>query len=272
MKTAYKLALITGGSSGIGYALAKDLVKEGTNVCLLARDEEKLSTARESLSEFKIHRNQTIDTLSVDVADYQALSNCLDQWKATAGIPDLVVNSAGVVYPGYFQDLDIDTFHWQMDINYFGTLHILKHLIPHMIQRGCGTVVNISSQAGFLGVFGYSAYGASKYAVRGLSDVLRAEMKPLGIQVAIVFPPDTQTPQLDFEKNLKPFETKALAGNIKPLSAEQVANEIMRGIRKGRYVIIPGFDGKFIYRLSNFLGNLTYPVMDLQIRKAQKSK
>ena len=141
-----------------------------------------------------------------------------------------------------------------------------------MIERGSGAVVNISSQAGFVGVFGYSAYGASKYAVRGLSDVLRAEMKPLGIHVSVVFPPDTQTPQLDFEAPLKPPETKAIAGSAKVLSADHVAQSILKGVRKGRYIIIPGLEGKLFYRLIGLLGNLTYPIMDLLVRSSQKKK
>lgn len=268
----YQLAVITGGSSGIGYALAKQLLLEGTDVCLLARNPDKLQDSKQTLSDLKVHKDQKIQTISADVTDYESLTQTLQEWLVDSGIPDLVVNSAGFVYPGYFQDLDIDKFKLQMDINYFGTLHVLKCLIPRMIECRSGTVVNISSQAGFIGVFGYSAYGASKYAVRGLSDVLRAELKPHGIQVAIVFPPDTQTPQLEFEKNLKPAETKALSGNITPLSADQVASEIIRSVRKGRYVIIPGFDGKVLYRLNNLLGNLVYPIMDIMIRKAQKSR
>lgn len=268
----YQLALITGGSSGIGLALAKKLVSEGTSVCLLARDQAKLDQAVNDLTPLAQNSNQTIETLSCDITNYEALSTKLEKWISKSGLPDLVVNSAGVVYPGYFQELDVDIFHWMMDVNYFGTLHVLKELIPPMIERGSGTVVNISSQAGFVGVFGYSAYGASKFAVRGLSDVLRAEMKPLGIQVSIVFPPDTQTPQLEFEESLKPIETKAIAGNGKVLSAQEVAVSILKDVKKGNYIIIPGREGKFFYRLICLLGNLTYPIMDYLVRKAQKNK
>jgi 3-dehydrosphinganine reductase len=141
-----------------------------------------------------------------------------------------------------------------------------------MITQGKGSLVNISSQAGFIGVFGYSGYGASKYAVRGLSDVLRAELKPLGIQVSIVFPPDTQTPQLDFEAPLKPPETKAIAGSAHVLSAELVANAILRDARRGKYVIIPGLEGNLIYRLANALGNFAYPVMDFLVWQAQRKE
>jgi 3-dehydrosphinganine reductase len=268
----FQVALITGGSSGIGLALAKELAQAGTNLCLLARDETKLQQAKELVSESKVNGEQQITTLSCDITNYESLQSTLDTFIETQGLPDLVINSAGVTYPGYFQELDVDIFHWLMDINYYGTLHVLKIIVPKMIERGSGTLVNISSQAGFVGVFGYSGYGASKYAVRGLSDVLRAELKPLGIRVSVIFPPDTQTPQLEFEEPLKPFETKEIAGSSKALSAEIVAQDILKNVRKGKYVIIPGFEGKIFYRLINLLGNLTYPVMDMMVRSAQKKK
>ncbi len=272
MERQYQLALITGGSSGIGLALARELAQQGTDLCLLARDQEKLDLAREEVSSLTIRDNQTITTLSCDITDFEALQSNLQKFIEEQGLPDLVINSAGVTYPGYFQDLDVEIFHWLMDINYYGTLHVLKVLVPMMIERGSGTLVNISSQAGFVGVFGYSGYGASKYAVRGLSDVLRAEMKPLGIQVSVVFPPDTETPQLEFEEPLKPVETKEIGGSSKALSAEAVAKFILKKVKKGKYVIIPGFEGNVFYRLINLLGNLTYPVMDMMVRSAQKKK
>jgi 3-dehydrosphinganine reductase len=268
----YSSALITGGSSGIGLALAEALARQGVDLCLLARDQTKLQAAQDELIKIKARNDQRIDTISCDIRDYNLLSNELEQLTKSFGIPDLVINSAGVTYPGYFQALDVETFHWLMDINYFGTVHVLKHLVPKMVKRGSGQIVNISSQAGFLGVFGYSAYGASKYAVRGLSDVLRAELKPMGIQVSIVFPPDTQTPQLDFETPLKPIETKEIASSAKVLTAEEVAAATLKGVNQGKYIIIPGFEGKIFFRLTNLLGNLTYPLMDFLVRKAQKNK
>ncbi len=265
-------ALITGGSSGIGLALGKALAREGAHVGLLARDQEKLTAACEVVAQESLHPNQSITTLSCDITNFETVQRTLSRWTTQYGLPDLVINSAGVAYPGYFESLDIETFHWLMDVNYFGTLHVIKALTDGFLERGSGTFVNIASQAAFIGVFGYSGYGASKYAVRGLSDVLRAELKPRGIQVALVFPPYTQASQLDFEDPLKPFETREIAGSAHILSPEEVAADILKGIRRGRYVIIPGLEGKLFYRLTHLLGNLTYPVMDWMVRQARKKK
>jgi len=272
MNNHFELALITGGSSGIGLALARSLAQQGVNLCLLARDEPKLDRAKNELQTLTTRKDQQIDTISCDIRDFDELNRQLETWTQKVGVPDLVINSAGVTYPGYFQDIEIETFHWLMDVNYFGTVHILKCLLPKMIDRGSGSVVNISSQAGFIGVFGYSGYSGSKYAVRGFTDVMRSEMKPHGIHFHIVYPPDTQTPQLEFEKPLKPEETKALSSSSGLLTADQVAKEILNGVKNDRYVILPGFEGKVFYRLVNLLGNLTYPIMDWMIRKAQREK
>lgn len=272
MVKRYQLAIITGGSSGIGLAIARQLVREGTSVCLLARHEEKLETAKAELSQYKIDENQTIDILQCDVTDYVCLKTKLTAYVDEHGQPDLVVNSAGVTYPGYFQKLDVEIFHWLMNINYYGTVHVLKILVPGMIERGSGTILNISSQAGFAGIFGYSGYSASKYAVRGFSDVIRSELKPLGIQVSVAFPPDTETPQLAFEEPLKPYETRFIAGATKVKSADDVAGDILRAMNRGKYIIIPGFDGKFFYHLINLLGNITYTIIDILVNIAQKKK
>ncbi len=106
--------------------------------------------------------------------------------------------------------------------------------------------------------------------MRGFSDALRSELKPLGVQVSVVFPPDTETPQLAFEEPLKPFETREVAGTLHPMSAEEVARETLRAARKGKYLIIPGFGGKFLYKLMGIMGNFTFTVIDWLIQKAKK--
>ena len=97
-----------------------------------------------------------------------------------------------------------------------------RAVVPSMIERRAGSFVGVSSAAGLLGVFGYTAYSPTKFAVRGFLESLRSELLPHGIHVGCSFPPDTDTPQLTDENRYKPKETRAIGGTIKPLSAEQV--------------------------------------------------
>ncbi len=270
MPFSNQIALITGGSSGIGYALGRLLAANGAHVWLLARDQNRLAEALAGIEENRRSPSQRCGTLSADVTDPDQAANAIDQLIQKIGVPDLVINSAGVAHPGRFYELDLNIFHWMMDVNYFGIVNILKAVVPSMINRGSGHIVNLSSSAGFIGVYGYSAYGASKYAVRGFSDVLRAELKPLGIKVSTVFPPDTETPQLAYEDQFKPAETKALSGNVSPMSAEDVARTILRGVERGKYVILPGSDNKLLFKLTGLLGKGIYPLMDFMIARAQK--
>ena len=122
-----------------------------------------------------------------------------------------------------------------MDVNYFGMVNVVRAVVPSMIERRRGSIVGVSSAAGLVGVFGYSAYTPTKFAVRGFLETLRAELAPYGIHVGCSFPPDTDTPQLADEEQYKPKETKAISGTIKPLSAERVAANILDGIEKERF-------------------------------------
>jgi 3-dehydrosphinganine reductase len=264
-----KNVLITGGSSGIGLAAACLLAQKGANVWLLARPGEKLADALKKVKSAAQDPDQSFGVVEADVANVRQVSQAISRVIQSIGLPDLVINSAGVAHPGYVQETDLKIFHWMMDVNYFGTVNVIKELLPGMIERKSGYIVNISSMAGFLGVFGYTAYGASKYAVRGFSDALRAEMKPHGIGVSVVFPPDTDTPQLSYEKQFKPAETKELTGSGGMMDPERVAKIILSGIERGKYLILPGIENKIIYRLSGILVNTVYPVMDWLIAQAQ---
>ncbi len=266
-----RLALITGGSSGIGLALAHRLLAEGARVALLARDPQRLDQARARL--LASFPQGEVSLWRADVANAPQVTTVLQTLLEQLGAPDLLVNSAGVARPGRFEDLPLDVFDQMIAVNYLGTVYVTKALVPAMIDRGSGYIVNISSVAGFLNIYGYTAYGASKFAVRGFSDALRMELKPRGIGVSLVFPPDTDTPQLAYENQFKPEVTRALAGNAGILSPDAVAQEILRGIRRGTYLILPGFETKVIYLLLRVLGAGINPILDAMVRRAlQKSR
>ncbi len=262
--------LITGGSSGIGLATAKLLAAAEAHIWLVARDLSRLQAAQDQIRTCCAHTDQRVAIIPADVADPDQAAQAVAQVVEAAGAPDIVVNSAGTVHPGYFHTLDLAWFREAMAVNYFGTLHVIKAAVPGLIARRSGHIVNISSVAGFMGVFGYAAYAPSKYAVRGLSDVLRAELRPYGIHVSIVYPPDTDTPQLAYENQFKPLETRALGSGV-VLTAEDVARATLRGIARRRYTITPGFEASAASRLIGLLGDLHHPILDLMLKRAQRS-
>lgn len=266
MKNEYfnKNIIVTGGSSGIGLSLVKELVNLGANVWVIARNEDKILDLQCHLSEQK----QSINYFLADVRNLSELERIASEMQKEGKIIHGLINSAGVAEPGEFGKMPIDKYRWQMDINYFGTVQCVMAFLPLMISGSF--IVNVSSMAGYLGVYGYTAYGASKFAVRGFSDILHSELKPKNINVSIVFPPDTQTPQLEYDELYKPTITKKIAGTAKVMSPEKVANEIIKGINKKKYLIFPGFDSKFYYHLSNFLGPLVFPLMDFMVSHSMK--
>ena len=257
-----KVALVTGGSSGIGKAIACRLAERGMDVWLVAQRKELLISAKKEVETYRQNQSQKIATISADISDLDQVRMAANQVIEGSGIPDLLVNSAGVAQPGYVQELDISVFSWMMEVNYFGTVYMTKEVLPSMLKKGSGYIVNISSAAGFIGTFGYTAYGASKSAVHGFSAALRAEMKSHGIGISVVFPVDTETNQLDYENRFKPVETRALDSLTKVMSANDVAKEVIKGIERGWYIILPGFDSKLLYRLNGIFGQELSLVMD----------
>jgi 3-dehydrosphinganine reductase len=264
-----KVVLVTGGSSGIGLATATVLAQKGAHVWLLARHPESLQVALSQVESNRKSMSQRCGSVVADVTNIPETVAAVAEVTAACGAPDILINSAGDVYPVLFQEMDHSIMRQTMELNYFGIVHVTHACLPSMIARRTGHIVNMSSVYGFLGGYGYSAYCASKFAVRGFSDVIRAELKPLGISVSIVFPQNTATPQLERENQLKSPLMKAL-DTSHVMSCEAVANAIVRGISRRQYVIIPGTEGKLLFWLSGVLGSGIYGIMDRLIADAQK--
>ena len=264
-----QVALVTGGSSGIGLATAILLSAKGAHVWIVARNQERLQSALSQIEGARWSSNQCCGAVVADVTNNVQVDSAVAEVNRMCGAPDILINSAGDVFPCLFQEMDIDVVHKLMEVNYFGMVHVTRACVPSMIARRSGHILNISSVYGFIGGYGYSAYSASKFAVHGFSDALRAELKPLGVRVSIVFPQDTHTPQLERENQLKSPLMKAL-NKTHVMTADAVAKAIVRGIATRQYIIIPGGEGRFLYRLTAFLGGRTYWVMDYLVRRAQR--
>jgi 3-dehydrosphinganine reductase len=266
-----KTALITGGSSGIGLAIAKQVAAMGANVMIMARDHAKLEKACTEIAAARQSTTQQIKIIAADVSCYEQVNEAVAQAVNGSGVPDMLVNSAGITYPGYFQDLNLQIFRDMMEVNYFGTLYITKMLVPGMIERRSGMIINLSSIVGLHGLIGYSAYSASKSAVMTLSDALRHDLRPFGIQVSVAFPTDTITPQLEFESKRKPEVLKVLTDeNNTPVPPEDVARNILSAALKGRYFILPTTDARLLYLLTRlFPGESLYKLVDFLVGRAR---
>jgi 3-dehydrosphinganine reductase len=256
-------AIVTGGSSGIGRATALALAGRGATVSLIARGEERLADTAAAIRS----AGGEGSVAAVDVRDTAAVAAAIERLTGERGPCAILVTSAGIARPGYFQELDLDVFRDQMEVNYFGTVHAVRAVVPSMIERGTGSIVTVSSAAGLVGIFGYTAYTPTKYAVRGFSESLRAELKPHGIHVGCVFPPDVDTPQLEEENRYKPAETKAISGTVKPLSPEKVADVIVAGIERRAFWIIPDPTTKLLARGGGLLRGVLTSSFDKKVDK-----
>lgn len=265
----YTRALITGGSSGIGFAVAEYLVVRGVHVTLIARDPDRLNRSRKRLLE-KASSGTEVRILPLDITDRRAIEEVLGQVVAAGNTPDLLLNCAGMAYPDYFEGLDSTIFDQTIAVNLTGTWNVLKALVPAMQPGSC--IVNFSSIVGFAGLFGYTAYSASKFAVIGLSEALRNELSIRGIRVSVICPPDTDTPQLEQENRTKPYETKAITGNAGILTPDQVASALFRGLRRKQFIIIPGTMGKLTYLVKRWAPGLLYRIIDSDAKKAYRRK
>jgi 3-dehydrosphinganine reductase len=231
------VAVISGGSSGIGLEIARILARKGYRLALLARDAEKLADAARSLA----GDGPTPLILPLDVTDAEASAAAIHAVLARWGRIDWLVTSAGQVEPGLFVDLPPEAFRRQMAVNYFGTLHLVQPVVEVMRRQRSGRITLIASAAAFVGIAGYAAYTPGKCAVRGLAECLRVELAPFGISVSLALPPDTKTPQLAAELPLRPDITRRIAAGGGVLSAVTVARAIVAGGLAGRFQITPGW-------------------------------
>lgn len=264
-----KVAFISGGSSGIGLETAKLFFRKGAHVCLLARERERLKSALSQVEGARQSPEQYCGIFVADVTDLHQCETAVAEAIKSCGSPDILVNCAGDVEVGLFQKTEIKALHQIMEVNYFGTVNMVLVCLPSMLERRSGHIINVSSVYGFIGGYGYSAYCASKFAVRGFSDSLRAELKPLGIDVSVIFPQNTDTPQLERENRRKPAVVKHL-DRTKIMTPVKVAEAIYKGITRRQYIVIPGVEGKLLYWMVSLAGPAMYSLLDRLVARARR--
>jgi 3-dehydrosphinganine reductase len=255
-------ALVTGGSSGIGLALARALLQAGARVCIAARDAERLQQAVAELSAVTPPGAPPPTWVSMDVASPQSLAQGLRDAISQLGGLDLLINNAGYATPGYVDELPDQAYVDMMNVNYFGPMRLSRACLQHFMQQGSGRIVNVTSMLGFMGTFGYSAYCGSKYALSGFTEALRQDALPFGVHVHLCYPPTTNTPGLEQENRAKPPEAWAIEGKSRAFSPDQVAQAILRGVRAGKFHILVGLDSWFIWLAQRLVPWLVRFVVD----------
>ena len=191
-----KNALITGAGKGIGKAIAIALAKEGVNVILLARTQDDIDSVAIKARSLRVKAL----ALTADVADINSVNTAVEKALAEFGSIDILINNAGIAAFGKFLDLEPAAFERIMQVNLMGTYYTTRAVLPQMIERKSGDIINISSTAGLAGNAMTSAYSASKFAVLGLTDSLMQEVRKHNIRVTALTPSTVAT---DMAKDLK---------------------------------------------------------------------
>jgi len=243
-----RVAIITGGSRGLGLVLARELGRRGARVVLCARDEQALERARASLAAEGIDAT----ALPVDVTDEEGMAGLVADVEENIGPVELLVNNAGIVQVGPAETMDLDDYHRAMDTMFFGALHAAEAVLPRMRERGRGTIVNITSIGASVGVPHLAPYGAAKFALKGWSEALGAEAARHGIQVVTVVPGLMRTGSFGHAlvKGKRYAEASLFAVlsslPLVSLSAERAARRIIRAIENGERFVVIGLPAKVL--------------------------
>ena len=263
-------ALVTGGSSGIGKAVATALVRRGARVAIAARDAARLAAAQVEIASAAAS-DGAVTAVEMDVADPVRAADGVRAAQRALGGLDLLVNNAGIPCAKRFEDISDAEFERVMAVNFFGAVHVTRAALPDLKAQRAGHVSFVSSLAGLIAIYGYTAYAPSKFALTGFAEALRQEVLPFGIDVSVLYPPDVDTPQLAEENRTKPAETRAVAGNTRTMDAGAVAESLLAGIARGRFRIIPGVEGRLADLAARHAPGLVRWVVDRQLSRFQSA-
>ncbi|XP_069787104.1 3-dehydrosphinganine reductase [Narcine bancroftii] len=256
---------VTGGSSGIGKSIAIECFKRGAFITLVAQNENKLLRAKKEIEKHSINDKQVVLCISVDVSkNYGKVQSVIKQAQEKLGPVDMLINCAGISVAAKFEDVDIEFFSRLMEVNYLGSVYPTRAVIHTMKERRMGRIVFVSSQAGQLGLFGYTAYSPSKFALRGLAESLQMEVKPYNIYITVAYPPDTDTPGFQEENKSKPLETKMISETSGLCQPDQVAKMVVKDAVQGNFNSSIGSDGYMLSSLTCGMSPVTTITEGLQ--------
>jgi len=272
-------AAVTGGASGIGRALARELAARGCDLALADRDEAGLASVVAELAK----SGRKVTTHRVDVSEPAQIDAFAAAAIAAHPTLNILINNAGVALLGQFNEIDQAQFEWLMNINFWGVVHGTRAFLPHLSTRPAAHVVNISSIFGIIAPAGQTAYCSSKFAVRGFSEALRHEfwLAKSPINLTVVHPGGIKT---NIVRNMR-MGTVIAADNARRVesierfdndfartTAQVAAQTIIKGIEKNAPRVLIGGDAKFMDLLQRFRPGRYFSVLQRRITAPQGAK
>jgi short-subunit dehydrogenase len=233
-----KIVAITGGSTGIGRALIEEMISRGAKIATCGRSQDKLYSLQVKYSDKLIH------TVVADVSRENDCKRFIDSTINTFGGIDILINNAGISMKALVTETDLETIRKVMDVNFWGTVYCTKFALQSIIERK-GSIVGISSVAGYRGLPGRSGYSASKHAVNGWLEALRTELADTGVNVMWIAPGFTTSNirNAALDQNAEPKAESSL-DESSLMSAEECARHVVRAIAKRKRTLVLTFTGK----------------------------
>lgn len=262
-----KCVFISGGGSGIGQEFARRLAKEGADIAIFNR-----KLAPQVIAELRknaVSATQRFESWSADVADEAAIRTAIDKAVAIMGPPDLAINSAGIQLAAPFESATAADFDRVIQVNLGGSRNFAAAVLPHLTKGS--HLVLVASLAGLTGNFAYAAYCASKHGVVGLAKVLRIELKLKGMDVSVCCPGEVETPMVANERATIHPITESLRAFAGQLQVGPACDEMLHGIARRRFEIIPGFKPRLVAGLLRFVPTLMNRNVDAMAAKAARS-
>ena len=257
--------LITGASQGIGRALAEAAARRGARVLAAARSAELL----DELARGVRSSGGIVETVVADVTDPAGREAMVEAARRHFRGLDVLINNAGIGATGHFSEAGPERLRQIMEVNFFGTTETTRVCLPLLQQGQKPAIVNISSIAGKRGIPARSEYSASKFAVDGFSQALRAEMVRFGIDVLVVNPGLTQT---NFSKNMIEQKARLQMDHLRGMTAEAVAEATLNALAKGRNEVTLSFKGKLLVWVSRFFPRLADFIARRKVRAIFKNE
>ena len=245
-----KVAVVTGGTDGIGKGLVDTLLAQGAKVSTCGRDHDKLYKLQREYASYPLH------TVVADVSSENDCRHFIESTLKVFGGIDILINNAGISMRSLFKHADIDVIRRVMDINFFGAVYCTKYAINSLIERK-GTVVGISSIAGYRGLPGRSGYSASKFALQGWLEAIKTELAEDGVHVMWVSPGFTTSNIRNAALNDKGQQQgESPMDENKMMTAEECARHILNAVRKKKRSLVMTFTGKETVFMQKFFPGL----------------